>query len=173
MAFSKFLDAKRQDCKALVAELKKTFAYVSVLGVDIKTTAIRVDRNTSSINPGFGTECGFVVKMHNGTVFCEYSLDDISGDIPALAAKIVASVAYDSANTIAGSTLPMNRGLQRMEQAGVPFDRALASCTMNPATCLGVERRKGSLAVGKDADVVVLEDDYSVAQTYCKGNAML
>ncbi|MBQ3134740.1 MAG: N-acetylglucosamine-6-phosphate deacetylase [Oscillospiraceae bacterium] len=75
--------------------------------------------------------------------------------------------------TIAGSTLPMNRGLQRMEQAGVPFHRALASCTINPAVCLGLAKRKGSLAAGKDADIVVLEDDYSVAQTYCRGNAML
>ncbi len=106
MAFSKFLDAKRQDCKNLVAELKKSFAYVSVLGVDIKTTVVRADRNTSSIGPGFDTECGFVVKMHNGTVFHEYSLDDISGDIPALAAKIAASVAHASSNTIAESTLP-------------------------------------------------------------------
>jgi len=106
MAFSKFLDSKRQDCKTLVAELRKSFAYVSVLGVDIKTTGIRVDRNTSNIGPGADTECGFVVKMHNGTVFCEYSLDDISGDITSLAAKIAASVTYDHANTIAGSTLP-------------------------------------------------------------------
>ena len=106
MAFSKFLDSKRQDCKSLVAELKKHFAYVSVLGVDIKTTGIRVDRNTSNIGPGQDTECGFVVKMHNGSVFCEYSLDDIAGDIPALAAKIAASVAYDSGNTIAGAALP-------------------------------------------------------------------
>ena len=106
MAFSKFLDAKRQDCKTLVAELRKSFAYVSVLGVDTKTTGIRVDRNTSNIGPGRDTECGFVVKMHNGTVFCEYSLDDISGDIPALAAKIAASVAYDDSNTIAESVLP-------------------------------------------------------------------
>ena len=30
MAFSKFLDAKRPDCKALVAELRKSFAYVSI-----------------------------------------------------------------------------------------------------------------------------------------------
>ena len=106
MAFSKFLDAKRQDCKALVAELRKDFAYVSVLGVDIKTTVIRVDRNTSSIGPGFDTECGFVVKMHNGTVFFEYSLDDIQGDIPSLAKKIAAAVACKSGNTIAESTLP-------------------------------------------------------------------
>ena len=106
MAFSKFLDSRRPECKALVAELRKTFAYVSVLGVDVKATVIRVDRNTSNIGPGFDTECGFVVKMHNGNVFCEYSLDDISGDIPALAQKIAASVAYDSSHTIAGSTLP-------------------------------------------------------------------
>ena len=106
MAFSKFLDAKRQDCKALVAQLRKSFAYVSILGADIKTSGIRVDKNSSGIGPGADTECGFVVKMHNGSVFCEYSLDDISGDIPALAAKIAASVSYDSSNTIPGSTLP-------------------------------------------------------------------
>lgn len=106
MAFSNFLDAKRPECKALVAELRKSFAYVSILGVDIKAAAIRVDRNTSSINPGFDTECGFVVKMHNGSVFYEYSLDDISGDIPALARKIAASVICENSNTIAESTLP-------------------------------------------------------------------
>ena len=106
MAFSKFLDLRRQDCKALVAELRKSFAYVSILGADIKTSGIRVDRNSSSIGPGADTECGFVVKMHNGSVFCEYSLDDISGDIPALAAKIAASVSYDASNTIAGADLP-------------------------------------------------------------------
>ena len=106
MAFSNFLDAKRPECKALVAELRKSFAYVSILGVDIKAAAIRVDRNTSSINPGFDTECGFVVKMHNGSVFYEYSLDDIGGDIPALAKKIATSVACDTSNTIAESTLP-------------------------------------------------------------------
>ena len=106
MAFSKYLDAKRADCKALVAQLKKHFAYVSILGVDIKTSGIRVDRNTSNMGPGQDTECGFVVKMHNGTVFCEYSLDEIGGDIPALAEKIAAGVAHDKSNTIAPSALP-------------------------------------------------------------------
>jgi len=106
MAFSKFLDARRPECKALVAELRKNFAYVSILGVDAKATAIRVDRNTSGINPGRDTECGFVVKLHNGGVFCEYSLDDIRGDIPTLAQKIVASVATGQAHTISVPVLP-------------------------------------------------------------------
>ena len=106
MAFSKFLDSKRDACKALVAALRKSFAYVSVLGVDVKTSGIRVDKNTSSIGPGSDTECGFVVKMHNGSVFFEYSLDDICGDIFALAERITAAVATNQTNTISGSTLP-------------------------------------------------------------------
>ncbi len=92
MAFSKFLDSRRDHVKALVAELKKHFSYVSILGVDIKATSIRVDRNTAGINPGRDTECGFVVKMANGGVFCEYSLDDISGEPAALCKRILQAV---------------------------------------------------------------------------------
>ena len=77
-------------------------------------------------------------------------------------------------NTIAGSTLYMNRGLRILvEEALIPFDQALNSCTINPARCLGVDDRKGKLVAGYDADIVVLEDNYDVAQTYCRGNAML
>ena len=76
--------------------------------------------------------------------------------------------------TIAGSTLSMNRGLKILtEEALIPFDTALNSCTINPARCLGVDDRKGKLAAGYDADVVVLEDDYDVYQTYCRGVKML
>ncbi len=76
--------------------------------------------------------------------------------------------------TIAGSTLYMNRGLKILvEDALVPFDAALNSCTINPARCLGVSDRKGCLNAGYDADIVVLDDDYQVLQTYCCGKAML
>lgn len=77
-------------------------------------------------------------------------------------------------DTIAGSTLYMNRGLKILvEQALIPFDAALNSCTLNPARCLGVDDRKGKLAAGYDADIVVLADNYDVVQTYCRGQAML
>ena len=76
--------------------------------------------------------------------------------------------------TIAGSTLYMNRGLRILaEEAMIPFDTALNSCTINPARCLGVDDRKGKLTAGYDADIVVLEDDYEVCQTYCRGKKML
>ena len=77
-------------------------------------------------------------------------------------------------DTIAGSTLNINKGLRILvEEAMVPFDAALNSCTINPARVLRVDDRKGKLTAGYDADLVVLEDDYAVAQTYCKGIAML
>lgn len=77
-------------------------------------------------------------------------------------------------NTIAGSILRMNQGLRILvEEAMVPFDAALAACTINPARCLGIENRKGKIVSGNDADLVVLEENYEVCQTYCRGRAML
>jgi len=91
MPFSAYLDSKRQDCKALVNALGKYFKYVSILGTDVYATAIRADKRMSMVQDGSG-ECGFVVKMHDGKAFFEYSLDDITGDKEALAQKIVEAV---------------------------------------------------------------------------------
>ena len=75
---------------------------------------------------------------------------------------------------LAGSTLNINKGLRILvEEALVPFNYALNSCTINPAKCLHLDDRKGSIQVGKDADLVVLEDNYDVLQTYCMGQPKL
>lgn len=91
MPFSAYLEGKRKDCRELVAELSKKFSYVSVLGSEVHTTVFRVDRRSSSVSDGAG-ECGFVVKMHDGKSFFEYSLDDISGSKEELAEKIISAV---------------------------------------------------------------------------------
>ncbi len=91
MQFSEFLNSRRDQASALVKALDAHFDYVSILGVDIQAKSVRADKNTTNISYGFDTECGFVVKMIGQGVFFEYSLDDISGDIEALAAKITAA----------------------------------------------------------------------------------
>lgn len=79
-----------------------------------------------------------------------------------------------STGGLAGSTLKLNNGLRILvEEALVPFNYALNSCTINPARCIGVDDRKGRIGVGMDADLVVLEHDYQVRQTYCMGKAQL
>ncbi|SCH42393.1 N-acetylglucosamine-6-phosphate deacetylase [uncultured Clostridium sp.] len=74
------------------------------------------------------------------------------------------------ASNLAGSTLNVNKGLKILiEDALVPVNYAINACTSNPARCLHVDDRKGTIGVGYDADLVVLDRDYEVVQTYCKG----
>ena len=73
------------------------------------------------------------------------------------------------AGNLAGSTLNVNKGLKILiEDALVPVNYAINACTSNPARCLHVDDRKGTIGVGHDADLVVLDRDYEVVQTYCK-----
>ncbi len=79
-----------------------------------------------------------------------------------------------STGGLAGSTLRLNEGLRILvEEALVPFNYAITSCTINLARCIGIDNRKGLIGVGMDADVVVLEHNYQVRQTYCMGKAQL
>ena len=97
MSFSEFLHSRRADAKALVAELKKNYDYVSVLGVDVKARSIRVDNKLTSISSGMDTECGFVIKAAGDGVFYEYSMDDIHGDLNALVQEIEKSFRFSRA----------------------------------------------------------------------------
>jgi len=110
MAFSEFLNSRRVAARELVKQLREQYAYVSVLGVDIKTKNVRVDRNTSNILPGNDTECGFVVKLCNGGAIFEYSVDDIAcEDMQELAATIGKAFRLQeklAGNTISGTYLP-------------------------------------------------------------------
>ena len=103
MSFSEFLNSRRSVVKDLVSRLQAHYDYVSVLGVDIQAKSVRVDRNTSNISAGRDTECGFVVKMSRGSGFFEYSLDDIQGDVAALADELATAFRLNeelAANTI-------------------------------------------------------------------------
>lgn len=94
MPFSSYLDSCRQDCRELVAELSKSFRYVSVLGTDCRGVGYQVDRRSSNISE-LSVDRGFVVKLHNGKSFFEYSLTDLSGDKAALAARIAEAIKID------------------------------------------------------------------------------
>src|SRR5690606_17089124 len=53
---------------------------------------------------------------------------------------------------LAGSVLTMDRAVGHMvTQVGVPIAEAVRMASLNPARELGIDRYKGSLAVGKDA----------------------
>lgn len=77
-------------------------------------------------------------------------------------------------NSLAGSTMKINEGLRNLiEYANVPLESAINSCTINPATLLGLDDHLGKIQANYDADLVVLDDDYKVIQTYVKGIGQL
>ena len=70
----------------------------------------------------------------------------------------------------AGSTLTTGQALKNLAAfTGQPVERVLPLLTLNPARLIGMEERKGSIAPGKDADLVVLDDQLNVKQTYVSG----
>jgi N-acetylglucosamine-6-phosphate deacetylase len=74
---------------------------------------------------------------------------------------------------LAGSTATMIRVVRGMvEFGGVPLVEAVRMATLNPARALRIEERKGTLAVGADADLVVFSDDFAVRQTFIAGRAL-
>ncbi len=73
----------------------------------------------------------------------------------------------------AGSVATMDRCLRRvMELAGLSLSDGLRMVGLTPATILGVADRKGSLAAGKDADIVILDQNRQVVQTLVAGQTV-
>ena len=64
--------------------------------------------------------------------------------------------------TLAGSTLILDQGMRNIVNLGVNLKDAVKMVTTNPATLLGIDDRKGSIEIGKDADIVILNKDLEV-----------
>lgn len=72
--------------------------------------------------------------------------------------------------TLAGSSLTMDRGLRNLMQAtGESLDVLWKASSLNPARSVNLAHRKGSLEVGKDADLVLVDDAINVHLTIAEG----
>lgn len=75
--------------------------------------------------------------------------------------------------TLIGTALGLNQMVARfMAFTGCPLAAAIRTVTENPARLLGLEDRKGTIAPGKDADLVLLEEDLSVSTTIVGGKTV-
>lgn len=72
--------------------------------------------------------------------------------------------------TLAGSLLTMCGAVQNMvELAAVPIEAVIPLATEIPARILGVDRRKGRIAPGMDADLLVLSPKLELVAVYARG----
>ncbi len=78
-------------------------------------------------------------------------------------------VCRNAAGILAGSTLTLDRALRNIVNLGVPLPDAVRMLTLNPASLLGIEFKKGALRAGADADVLLLDQALRVTDVWARG----
>lgn len=76
-------------------------------------------------------------------------------------------------SAFAGSVATADRLVRTMvREAGCSIPEAVRMMTENPARVMGIARRKGSILPGKDADIVIFDDDIRVRKTIIAGKTI-
>lgn len=76
--------------------------------------------------------------------------------------------------TVAGSTTNLFDEFQNLLSFGIPLKQAVRSCTINPAKSIGVDNITGSIEAGKNADLLVLNDEMTeIRAVFIKGKKVI
>jgi N-acetylglucosamine-6-phosphate deacetylase len=81
-------------------------------------------------------------------------------------------VCRNSEGKLAGSTLTLDRALRNIVALGASVADAVRMLTLNPATLLGLEFKKGVLRAGADADIVLLDEGLQIRTVFTRGVAL-
>ncbi len=77
---------------------------------------------------------------------------------------------YDD-GTLIGSSFPLIKIVKKfIEFTGCSLSEAITAASYNPAKVLGITNSKGSLEVGKDADLILFDEQFDVKHVFIHGN---
>jgi N-acetylglucosamine-6-phosphate deacetylase len=82
---------------------------------------------------------------------------------------VTGGICRNAQGVLAGSTLTLDRALRNVVALGIPLADTLRMLTLNPATLLGIEFKKGALRTGADADIVLLDETLQIKNVYVRG----
>jgi N-acetylglucosamine-6-phosphate deacetylase len=108
-----------------------------------------------------------VVLVSDGTAAT--GMPDGSFRLGPLEVTVAGGVCRNREGKLAGSTLTLDRAVRRMVSLGVPLGAAVQMATLNPARLLGMEARKGALAPGADADILLLDSSLQMKGVITRG----
>ena len=86
-----------------------------------------------------------------------------------LEVTVSGGICRNSEGKLAGSTLTLDRALRNITALGIPLADAVRMLTLNPATLLGIEFKKGALRTGADADIVLLDEELQLTNVWVRG----
>lgn len=83
-------------------------------------------------------------------------------------------VSRTAEGNLAGSALTLDAALRNLASfTGISYKQCLPCATLNPARIVGMEKQKGVISPGADADLAVLDQNHFVTQTYVRGRPVL
>ena len=83
------------------------------------------------------------------------------------------SEAYLADGTIAGSSAKLSDCVKKAISFGIKPEDAFRAATINPAKAAGLDEDIGSITPGKNADLLILNKDYSIKNVIINGNIYL
>ena len=87
--------------------------------------------------------------------------------------RVAGGIARNGAGSLAGSTLTMDAAVRNvMAFTGLSFAEVLPMATATPAAAMNLAGKKGVLAPGADADLVLLDADFRVRRTIVAGHTV-
>lgn len=113
---------------------------------------------------------GGVILVSDGTAAT--GMPDGTYTLGSLQVTVSGGVCRNAEGKLAGSTLTLDRALRNIVALATPLVDAVRMLTLNPASLLGIEFKKGVLRVGADADVVLLDDSLHVTGVWTRGLAV-
>ncbi|MCH1939659.1 N-acetylglucosamine-6-phosphate deacetylase [Holdemania massiliensis] len=79
----------------------------------------------------------------------------------------------DADGRLCGSSKSVLFGMGNLvEKLGLPLEQVIRMASLNPARIYGFDAKKGSIAFGKDADFVVISEDYQARATFVGGKCV-
>ena len=153
-----------RDPGAVGAALDLSEVSVEVIcdGVHVHPAALRLALRTKGIDG--------VSLVTDGSPFA--GVEDAQGELAfgQFPVRIVDGVCRTPDGGLAGSLLTLDRAVANaVRLLGVTVSQAVLMASLVPARTLGMDRCKGSLAPGKDADIVVMDNDFRVEATLIGG----
>ena len=74
--------------------------------------------------------------------------------------------------TIAGSTTTVYKAFKNVIRYGIPVEQAILSATLIPAMAVRAEKEIGSIAPGKRADFIIMDQDYNIEKVFKDGEIL-
>jgi N-acetylglucosamine-6-phosphate deacetylase len=107
------------------------------------------------------SDASFAAGWPDGTRFLSYGL---KAEVRSGVARLMDRTSF------AGSTTLLNQMIAILvNEAGFPLAEAVRMASPISGRIIGQDRRKGSLETGKDADLAVLDDDFTAVATMIAG----